>query len=423
MIGRLDPAEKRVTVVGAGIAGLLLAYYLDRAGYVVTLREAAGRAGGLIQTRPTPFGISESAAHSLLATPPVRALFSELQVPLVPTREPRPARWIARGDGSLRRVPWRAMGLGAWLALAFRAACVPARQPRGYDSLEAWGHQHLGRGATQAMLAPFVRGIYGAELAELDAAIAFPALLPRPGRTLLWHLLTRPRSTGPRSMMAPLGGMETLVSALARSLEKRLGERFVRGQAVEQLPVEGQVALCVPAADAARLLQEAAPDLAARLERVRYVPLASVTSFASLASLERVPEGVGYLSARPGHPVLGTLFNSASFPGRTVNPRMASLTTMIGGGARPEALALGDSELEALVLADVRAHFGARARLEHRVIHRWPRAIPLYDRALAETLESARASWCARPGRLLFGNYTGDVSIRAMIERLAERLS
>lgn len=417
MIGSWDPDEKRVTVVGAGIAGLLLAYFLDRAGYVVTLREAADRAGGLIRTRPTPFGISESAAHSLLATPPVRALFAELNVPLIATREPHPARWITRGD-VLRRVPWHAIGPLAWLVLLLRAACVPAREARGYESLEAWGHRHLGRGATEAMLAPFVRGIYGAELAELDAGLAFPAMLPKPGRSLLWHLFMRPRG-GQRAMMAPLGGMEALVSGLSLALEQKLGDRFVRGQAVAQLPSEGQIALCVPAAEASRLLKEEAPDLAARLERVRYVPLASVTSFVTLASLDRAPDGVGYLSARPGHPVLGTLFNSASFAGRSANPRMASLTTMIGGGARPEALALGDTELEALVLQDLRAHFGPRTRLEHRVIHRWPRAIPLYDRALGETLESARASWCARPGRVLFGNYTGDVSIRAMIERLS----
>lgn len=31
----------------------------------------------------------------------------------------------------------------------------------------------------------------------------------------------------------------------------------------------------------------------------------------------------------------------------------------------------------------------------------------------------ARETWCAAPGRMLFGNYTGQVSLRAMIESAA----
>ncbi|MFL6210415.1 MAG: hypothetical protein ACJ74W_16280 [Pyrinomonadaceae bacterium] len=31
--------------------------------------------------------------------------------------------------------------------------------------------------------------------------------------------------------------------------------------------------------------------------------------------------------------------------------------------------------------------------------------------------QTAQAAWCATPGRILFGNYTGQVSLRGMIER------
>src|ERR1043166_4244788 len=96
MIGTLDKAKREVTVVGAGISGMLAAYALDKKGYEVTLVEERAHAGGLIQTRRTEYGIAESAAHSLLATPQVVAFCEELGVELAEIRKDsralRPAR-------------------------------------------------------------------------------------------------------------------------------------------------------------------------------------------------------------------------------------------------------------------------------------------------------------------------------------------
>lgn len=414
MIGRLDPRQNRITIVGAGISGLLLAYFLDRRGLEVTLLEEAPEAGGLIRTKRTPFGISESAAHSLLASEPVRALFAELGVPLVSTLSPRSPRFVLR-EGSLRKVPWQALRFAEWIALLVRAAFVPSRGPGG--TLEAWGLRHLGAGATRAMLAPFVRGIFGAELSELEASVAFPSMVPPRGRSLFAHLLAARFSGAPRgrkSMMAPKDGMGALVKALESHLDKRLGARFARGARLGELPHDTQVALCVPAAEAARLLASRAPTLAARLSAIRYVPLVSVTSFVARTTLDRAPVGVGYLSARERHPVLGTLFNSESFPGRVISPTFVSFTTMLGGTGQPGALELQDSAIEAAIQEELRARFGPRARIDHRVIHRWPRAIPLYDAAVGALL----ATEPPEPGLLIFGNYTGQVSVRGLIESL-----
>ena len=74
MLGTLDQRYREVTIVGAGIAGMLAAYALDQRGYRVTLLEEKVRAGGLISTTSTDHGIAESAAHSLIATDAVREL-------------------------------------------------------------------------------------------------------------------------------------------------------------------------------------------------------------------------------------------------------------------------------------------------------------------------------------------------------------
>ena len=47
--------DKRIIVIGAGLAGLSCAYELDRAGYNVMLIEARTRAGGRVRTYRDPF--------------------------------------------------------------------------------------------------------------------------------------------------------------------------------------------------------------------------------------------------------------------------------------------------------------------------------------------------------------------------------
>src|SRR5262245_42223962 len=48
-------AKKKVTVMGAGIAGLSCAYELMRRGHDVTVLEASGRPGGHVRTLHDPF--------------------------------------------------------------------------------------------------------------------------------------------------------------------------------------------------------------------------------------------------------------------------------------------------------------------------------------------------------------------------------
>jgi protoporphyrinogen/coproporphyrinogen III oxidase len=431
MIGTFDTSKRRVTIVGAGAAGMLLAYSLDKKGYEVTLLEEKTRAGGLIETVRNEYGIAERAAHSLLATDAVIELCRELGVELEEVRRESRARFVVRG-GKLRKFPLRpteaAVALGR---AAFARACATTDS----QDLGSWGHTHLGDAAVDYLLTPFVGGVYGALPCELGVEAAFPFLSVAPGHTLLGTMAgrafkryasdaqangvadKRPRKERKR-MVAPRFGMGDVTGRLETHLEKRLGERFRRGVSVSEIPDAPNVVISAPAYAAARLLEATEPELSRELANVTYTPVVSVTAFVRAGALTRPVSGVGVLAPeREGRKCLGVLFTSSSFAGRVSDEsRYVSFAVLLGGSAHPEWADATDAEIEEAVRAELASLLGVSGEPVKLVISRWRRALPRYSVALPAVWQKARETWCAEPGRVLFGNYTGQVSLRGMIE-------
>jgi oxygen-dependent protoporphyrinogen oxidase len=423
MIGTFDTEKREAALVGAGVAGLLMAYGLDREGYRVTLLEAQERAGGLIHTRRTEFGIAETAAHSLLASPAVVQLCRELGVELREVRKDSRARYILRG-GRLRRFP---LSFTEAAGAMGRALFARAENHADEQTLDAWGRRHLGDAAVDYLLTPFVRGIYGVQPAEVGVRAAFPSLEVPEGHSLVGSMLrksfkrSQPKAKGGRRMVAPLRGMGDLVARLENHLEQRLGERFRRGVPVTEIPDAPNVVLATPAGVTARLLAGIAPTLSRQLLSVEYTPIVSVTAFVPVEAITKPTRGVGVLVG-PGErrKCLGILFNSSSFEGRVLDEgRYASFTILLGGSSQPHWVSASDEEIGAAVHDELESLLGVRSEPAELVINRWPRAIPQYSVKLPALWQRARETWCATPGHILFGNYTGQVSLRGMIETAA----
>jgi oxygen-dependent protoporphyrinogen oxidase len=416
MIGTLDTTKKEATVVGAGIAGMLAAYSLDKKGYRVTLIEENERAGGLIKTSTTEHGIAESAAHSLIATKTVQDLCADLGVRLIEPRKEANAKFIMR-DGKLRRFPLKI----SEAANAVRHAAFARSDAGAAQSLDAWGRRHLGTAALDYLLTPFVRGIYGVQPAELGVAAAYPALNVPAGKTLLGSLVARKRknssSKETKQRVAPQMGMGELVAKLEQRLERNLGTRFRKNEKIRSIPDAPNVIVATPAYAAARILDDVAPSLAAKLENVNYTPIVSATVFVARESFTHPVHGTGVLMpACEERKSLGILFNSSSFDYRvTDDSRFASFTVMMGGTSQRYWLQATNYEIRQAIKLELSAVLGIREPLAV-FIHRWPAALPQYSSELPAVWQEARDTWCATPGRLLFGNYTGQISLRGMIE-------
>ena len=88
---------------------------------------------------------------------------------------------------------------------------------------------------------------------------------------------------------------------------------------------------------------------------------------------------------------------------------------MMGGSRQSHWLQASDDEIRQAIKLELFEVLGIREPAAV-LIHRWPAALPQYSADLPDVWQLARETWCATPGRMLFGNYTGQISLRGMIE-------
>jgi oxygen-dependent protoporphyrinogen oxidase len=379
--------------------------------------------------------MAESAAHSLLVTPVVQDFFDELGVPLASIRPESKARYIMR-DGKMRRMP---LGPLEMMQLFLRALFLPAVSKLSPErmTLDQWTRRFLGQKALEYLIAPMVRGIYGVTPRELCVGAAFPPWVVPRYRSFLFHVFARflssrwPHSFFRKSrkskakMMAPEYGMGALIDALTLRLNQRLKDRLRLRSPVSELPKNGNIILAIPAYQASLLLQKEDPKLAQSLQKVNYAPLVSVTLFLRKESLAVIPRGVGVLFP-PSESLfcLGILFNSSSFPNRVLDENQwISCTAMLGGSGQSEILGFSDEKYLEIIQKEFCRLFGYQSEMTNCKIYRWPQAIPIYDQGFFEIRSVAKDGWCSQPGHVLFGNYTGQVSIRGMIESAKEKFT
>jgi protoporphyrinogen oxidase len=218
--------------------------------------------------------------------------------------------------------------------------------------------------------------------------------------------------------------MGSLIHCLESRLRERLGDRLKTGTSLSELPQDGNVILTVPAATAADFLKTRSPELAGTLSQIPYVSLVSATVFLKKSGLKRVPRGVGVLVA-PNEKlrILGVLFNSSSFENRVVHSAWVSCTVLLGGTQDPAIMSESDEKIRMIIRSELDSLFGFEGDPVLEIsIKKQKNAIPLYNSDLCQFWKKAKETWCSVPGQVLFGNYTGKVSIRGMIETVSDDL-
>ena len=459
------PRRVRVAIVGGGISGLAAAQWLhERAPHLdLTLLEACGRLGGILQTTARDGWLIEHAADMFTTRDPWAVdLCGRLGLAheLIGTNPAYRQAYVVR-RGRLRPVPagftllapariWPILAspiLSPWGKLRLAAECfIPPRRASDDESLQSFVVRRFGREAFDRLIQPLIGGIYTADPAQLSMQATLPQFLDlerrhgsliraawqgevaRPGAVPAEPGHAKPidaSASGARYglFVAPRQGMQQLVDALAARLPPnsvRLSTpvQRIRGgppwhltfASGEQAVVDGLI-IATPAPVAAQLLHDVDRELAALLGSIAHAGCAVVVVGVDRQQLQRPIHGFGIVvPAIERRRILAISVSSLKFPGRAPEGKTL-LRVFLGGALQPELLAQSDSALERIALEELHELLGLTGQPLFTQVLRWEGKMPQYHVGHCQKVQAIQQRVAQLEAFALAGNALEGVGI------------
>jgi oxygen-dependent protoporphyrinogen oxidase len=438
---------KSVAIIGAGITGLTAAFYLTRKGIPITVYEAGGRVGGVIQSIRRDGFLAECGPNTLLETSPKiaqlvrdaglasRRLDSDPQAGaryVVRYRRP-----IAMPSSQLGIFTSELLSATAKFAL-LREPFVPRRRDGREESIAEFVMRRLNREFLDQMIDALVAGIYAGDPHKLSVQQAFPRLAELEGRygSLIKGQIFGARERKRRGEIAkdraPKFSFDEGLQVLTDTLAARLGNMVKLNTPVTKLTQteggwrvstasgemeHGAVIYCGTAHKLAELnvaIGGAALTSTVNLSpfsEIRYPPVASVVLGFRREDVVHPSQGYGMLIPKiEGFNILGTIFSSSLFPNRAPAGHL-TLTSYVGGERQPDLASRRADELVALTCEDLRVLLGVKGRPVFEHTRLYPKAIPQYNVGHGRYRELMNAIENQAAGLFLAGHYREGVSL------------
>ncbi len=407
-------SDRRIAVIGGGIAGLAAAHAAIEAGAQVTVFEARDRIGGVIRT--TPFAghpaIDEGADAFLARVPWATDLARKVSLgdSLTSPAVGKAAVWWNRlhdiPEGLLLGLPTDLVGLARSRLLTRRGklrAAIEIVRPRTDltpDSIGKYVRGRFGSEVHERLVDPMVGSIYAADTDDFSL-VAVPQLAEMAVRSRSILLASRraaPAASGP-VFYAPAAGIGALVDAVGTAVVARGGD--VRcNTAISELAADGRqwrvdgqtfdrVVLACPARDAATLLATLEPSVASTLTAI---PAAGVALLTLALPAEGWPDRLsglsGYLVPKPKQRLVTAVSFGSQKWAHWATADQVILRVSLGRDGL-SALHLSDDELLADVLDELHAHLKLDVQPSAVRVSRWPNAFPQYRPHHGATLAAA----------------------------------
>ena len=391
-------------IIGGGMSGMLMGYYLKQKGIDFTLYEIKSKIGGLLQTVQTPYGIAEAAANGFVWNQEMQQICDTLKVKIIAADAAAKKRFFYT-KGSLKTQPV------SKLALLNALRKMVFNPHKKFETVLDFAQYYLDDEATYHLLEPALGGIYAAPIKDLSFALVMSFINQNKniGRQLIQKAMSM--SAESKGTQGFDGGWATFNKAMVSYLKAHI--KF--NASVPSIALNENYIFTTPAHITKNYFTQVATTCHA-LSMIKYQKTLSVTLFYNKSQLSSMPIGFGCLVPRSEKMAsLGVLFNHCIFPANYTK-NYASFTFIINPDFYHIYKNYNDSELttklndELKLIIKLPLTPSLCKRFEH------DNGIPLYAPHLENQLSQLRKDFFYMNGFAIFGNYTGAISIRNMAE-------
>jgi protoporphyrinogen/coproporphyrinogen III oxidase len=446
--------NKKIAILGAGIAGLSAAWALEKTRRAddsidYALFEAAPRLGGVIGSETIDGCVIEGGPDSWLSEKPAAAaLCRELGLgdQLLPSNDAHRKTYILVNnkliplpDGLMFMIPTKLVPTAFTRLFSWSTKMRMAReylfppQPATQDeSVADMTRRHFGQETVDRLVSPLLSGVYGGNASQLSVRAVLPRMvqMEQLHRSLTRAMLaarkksstpTSAKPGGPRPTLFTTlrGGMSQMVDAIAAQLPP---EKVHVGTQVHALSrtsssqggwtVESArgpepfdaVILALPAWASANLLRLTDHPLGEALGGVPYSSSITITMGYAIEHLASLPPGFGFLvPATEMRAMLACTFVHKKFAGR-VPADKGLLRCFLGGSGNDALLDVADEKLTEIVLEELDEILGLKTQPSFVRIHRSRHGMAQYGVGHLDRIQLVRDRVAALPGLALAGN-------------------
>jgi oxygen-dependent protoporphyrinogen oxidase len=397
-IGTLVP-NKSITIVGAGISGLLMGYYLKKENIPFKILEKENTVGGKIGTSSNEFGVAEKSANAVFSNDDVIDLLDDLKISYF------------EADRKLKKIVWR-QGAAYSPPLKKREILIVLfslfkKVPKLNNiSVKDFFKPLLGEKICSEVLAPALGGVYAHDIEDLHFESIFKNVNTQKNYlSFLLQLKSKNKEQKKKATSISFdGGMQTLID----QLRLRLKDHIEINLEVENLDFDNTI-ICTNAHEAATILENRYPMISKELNRIIYRDVSTATLITKTPiSFLRSSFGILFAPKSKNLNSLGILSNSEIYPKRTISKDLNSYTFIVKG----------TEDIEQKIHSDLNyiSQDQVICGKKSLTITCWTKGIPLYDLNRYNTILQIRSKFVEVPrGLVLFGNYIDGISIREII--------
>ena len=341
----------KIAIVGGGISGLSLAFYLQN-DYEVSVFEK-DKWGGKAYTQKVDNYLLEEGVNGFLSnSPKTLELCEEIGIKPVRANENAKKRFIF--DDKLILLPVKPldflksdiMSFGAKIRILKEFFIKPVCDKE--ESVAEFADRRFGKEFTKKMMIPMLAGIYASTPEKTSMNAAFPKLkkIECEYGSLFKGMMKLKRGGQPSG---ELHSFEYGMSEFIEKLKSKTKAKFIKKEIkdIDELKDFDKVVLAIPAFEAAKILKKY-ENLSTLLSKIEYNPVAIV----GFDYEDIKPVGFGILSIKER--TLGVLMDKYIFPNRN------GVRVMIGGARYPEIKNMNEEEIINIAKKDVEKMTGAK---------------------------------------------------------------